>query len=394
MTASMMRTGVILEERFRRLPNGQLFSPGGFSNDIWARYVREFGRIVVIARVEDTDVADPSWAEITLPGVEFSPIAPFLGPAGFLRNLPRVLASFRRATDEVEAMIVRAPGTLAILASVVLHSRRKPFAVEVVGDPIDVFGAGIGGRLGPLLRFIFARNLRWLCMHADGVSYVTRDTLQRRYPAKSDALAIAVSDVQVAREVFATKPRAFVKEDDPQVFCAASLEVPYKGIDVLLEALAAMPSPPRLRLGGDGRLRAQLEAQALRLGLSKRVVFLGRLSRDEVLSEMRRCDLYVQPSLTEGLPRAVIEAMATAAPVIGSNVGGLPELLPPEDMVPPGNVSALAALMQAVLETPQRLSAMSAYSLSLAQDYEASLLEERRRGFYAGLRACGEKVAL
>jgi phosphatidylinositol alpha-1,6-mannosyltransferase len=387
-----MRIAILLEERFQRLPDGRVFSPSGFGNEIWSRYVEVFGPVTVIARVEAANAVGSSATEITLPDVEITAIAHYLGPIGFVRHLPKVLTTFLRAVRGVDAMVVRAPGTLAVLAVVALWLRRRPFAVEVVGDPVDVFGAGIGGRFAPILRIAFACNLSWLCMQADGVGYVTRETLQRRYPARSGAMSIAISDVEVPRSVFASSPRRHFDRNDLTVFCAASLEVPYKGIDVILDALSRMPAPPRLRIAGDGRLRAELEAYAVHLGLHDCVTFLGRLSRAEVLDEMRRCDVYAQPSLTEGLPRAVIEAMATAAPVIGSDVGGIPELLRQDDMVPPGNAEALAMLLEAVLENTERLSAMSVHSLATARDYEASLLKDRRRRFYAALLAKAGKV--
>lgn len=386
-----LRIGVILEERFQRLPNGRLFSPGGFGNDIWARYVDAFGQVMVIARVQDAEASDPSWTEITLPGVQIAPITAFLGLGGFFRNLPWVVRDLWRVCRGLEGMIVRAPGTLAILAAPVLWRHKQPFAVELVGDPIDVFGSGVGGRLGPGLRTVFVRNVKWLCAHADAVCYVTREALQRRYPARQGTFTIAASSVQLPRDIFAFRSRMRSTSNDPQVFCAASLEVPYKGLDVLLEALAAMPAPPRLRVAGDGRLRSELEARAQRVGLSKYVTFLGRLTKDEVLNEMRHCDLYVQPSLTEGLPRAVIEAMATAAPVVSTNVGGLPELVRAEDMVRPGDAIGLAVLLEKVLMDPARLRAMSRHSLDVARDYEASILDERRNGLYAHLRACAER---
>lgn len=385
---SVPRIGVILEERFRRLPNGRLFSPGGYGNDIWARYVKSFGQVIVVARVEDAKASEPAWTEITLEGVEIAPITPFLGFAGFFRNLPWVVRDFWQVCRSLEGMIVRAPGTLAILAASVLWRRKSPFAIELVGDPLDVFSSGIGGRLEPILRTVFVRNVRWLCAHANAVSYVTREALQQRYPVQPGTFTISASSVQLPRDVFASKPRVGLIGDDPQVFCAASLEVPYKGVDVLLDALATMPAPPRLRLAGDGRLRPELEARAERAGLSKHVTFLGRLTKDEVLNEMRQCDLYVQPSLTEGLPRAVIEAMATAAPVVSTSVGGLPELVRAEDMVPPGDVPALSALLEKVLMDPARLRAMSSHSLDVAGDYEASILDDRRTRFYTHLRAC------
>lgn len=390
------RIGVVLEERFKLLPDGRVFSPNGFGGDFWERYRTVFGPVRIIARIEQCSSPNPAWSQV--PATYLGPIPPFVGPAGLARVFPQVMRSFDVATQDLDGLIVRAPGTLALLAARQLRKKSLPFAVELVGDPVDVFGTGIAGSLGPVLQRVFARNTRWLCAHAAATSYVTRETLQRRYPPASSALTIACSSVQLPTEHFAKRPRTgTIRASDmppPDLMCAASLEVPYKGVDVLIEALALLDPDrrPILTVAGDGRLRSELQARATALGLAKSVTFLGRLNKLDVFTQMRRCDLYVQPSLTEGLPRSIIEAMATAAPVIGSDVGGIPELLDPVDMVPPGNARALANLITTVLDDPARRSAMSRRNLTLAMDFAADILNARRRAFYSSFDAiCSPK---
>ena len=120
-----------------------------------------------------------------------------------------------------------------------------------------------------------------------------------------------------------------------------TLEQLYKAPDVLLDAVGQC-----FRQGldlelvwiGGGQYQQQLEARAKELGLSPRVRFLGQLpAGDAVRGELDRADLFVLPSRQEGLPRAMLEAMARGLPCIGSTVGGIPELLPAEDLVPPGD---------------------------------------------------------
>jgi glycosyltransferase involved in cell wall biosynthesis len=82
----------------------------------------------------------------------------------------------------------------------------------------------------------------------------------------------------------------------------------------------------------------------------------------------------------------MIEAMARALPCIGSSVGGIPELLPPEDIVPPGDVPALASKITEVLQQPERMQQMSARNLIKAGEYKDEVLNDRRREFYQFLR--------
>lgn len=83
-----------------------------------------------------------------------------------------------------------------------------------------------------------------------------------------------------------------------------------------------------LRFIGDGGYRSTLTKMASDQGIADRVKFLGWLAAGPaVRAELDRADLFVLPSRTEGLPRALVEAMARGLPCIGSTAGGIPELL-------------------------------------------------------------------
>ena len=165
-----------------------------------------------------------------------------------------------------------------------------------------------------------------------------------------------------------------------------SLEQLYKGIDTLVSALALMPADgPRARLVhvGVGAYRPHLERLADRSGVADRVRFTGPLpDADAVRRQLDAADLFVMPSRTEGLPRALIEAMARALPAIGSTAGGIPELLDPECLVPPDDPAALAGAVTAMLADPRRLADASARNLRRARDFSAETLDARRASFY------------
>ncbi len=126
--------------------------------------------------------------------------------------------------------------------------------------------------------------------------------------------------------------------------------VEHKGHAVLLEALARCATGPRLVLLGDGPLAGPLRRRAAALGLVDRVTFAGQAEPD-----WSTCDLFVHPSLTEGLGTAVLDAMAAGLPVLASSAGGLPELVRPGAsgwLVPPGDPDALAAALDRVAGLP------------------------------------------
>lgn len=139
-------------------------------------------------------------------------------------------------------------------------------------------------------------------------------------------------------------------DDEMVVGCVGRL-APVKGQDVLLDAFARIaPRHPAVRLAlvGDGPARATLEAQADALGLNGSVRFLGlRSDAPELLAGF---DVYVQPSLNEGMGRALAMAMRAGLPVVATRVPGPRELIGEAGtLVAPGNVDALAHALDALL---------------------------------------------
>jgi glycosyltransferase involved in cell wall biosynthesis len=118
-----------------------------------------------------------------------------------------------------------------------------------------------------------------------------------------------------------------------------------------------------------------------------RIRFPGQVTAGEPIRRiLDAADLFVLPSRTEGLPRALIEAMARALPCIGSAVGGITELLYASELVPAGDPAALAAKIQDVLRDPLRMETMSRRNLAAAWEYCDCAIAERRRHFYEHVR--------
>ncbi|MGQ9585097.1 MAG: glycosyltransferase family 4 protein [Anaerolineae bacterium] len=149
----------------------------------------------------------------------------------------------------------------------------------------------------------------------------------------------------------------------PRQILFAGRFIERKGLPVLLRAVAQVAGEREvlLHLVGEGHERLALARLAAELGIADRVRFHGWVSRETLDHLYRTCDLFVLPSVvdprgdTEGLGVVLIEALRYRKPAIGSNVGGIPDVI--EDglsglLVPPGDPAALAQAIQQVLDDP------------------------------------------
>lgn len=137
--------------------------------------------------------------------------------------------------------------------------------------------------------------------------------------------------------------------------------LPKKGHDVLIRAVAAAGHPWRLTIIGSGRCRAELEAVVHDLGLDGRVQFTGALPEAEVRQHLQRSAVFCLASRVDGrgdrdgVPVALMEAMALGLPVISTDVGGIPDLVAGAGvLVPAGHVDLLAAALDRLADPAER----------------------------------------
>jgi glycosyltransferase involved in cell wall biosynthesis len=138
------------------------------------------------------------------------------------------------------------------------------------------------------------------------------------------------------------------------ILCVAELQE-YKAIDILVRAAKPLLTDDdslTLVLAGDGPLRQDLESLASSLGIRHRTMFLGTQGASEIATLLHGCEMLVLPSRMEPFGIVLIEAMASRAPVVATNVGGIPEIVEHEVsglLVEPENPEALSAAIRRVL---------------------------------------------
>lgn len=387
-----MRVVVTAEVRFSQTPDNAVWTADGHGYDFWTRYLTAFDQVRVVARVCPVAQRGPDAVRVDGEQVEVWPLPYYVGARQYLAARRAVGRALRAAAAETDAVILRVPSPIGTLLADARQARRLPYGLEVIGDPYDVFAPGaLTHPLRPLLRHWLTQRLRRQCGTADAVAYVTQGSLQARYPSRPDALNSAYSSIDLSANAFVTAPRPAAPPQQPAALISVgSLAQRYKGIDILIRALARLVSlgiPVRLTHLGDGRFRPELERLARHLDVADLVEFPGVVpSGAAVRRHLDAADVFVMPSRTEGLPKALIEAMARGLPAIGSAVGGIPELLPAGQLVPPNDPVALAGAIARLVCDPARMATASAGNLDRAREFAAQHLRPRRTAFYQQLR--------
>jgi phosphatidylinositol alpha-1,6-mannosyltransferase len=306
------------------------------------------------------------------------------GPLGAVLAVPHLVQALRRHRSEV--VVLNGPGMLGMLTSV-FGLRGRAYGIEVVGFVRETLEtARIRWPLPQLGEWLTKRAVR----RAAAASFVTRDALQERYRARSKTITSAYSSIELPGSAVRATPRPVRDHDGPvRVVSVTGLYQRDKGVDVLIEAARLLRGRGRdftLSIVGDGPLLGEATAQVEAAGLTEVVTFVGHLpGPPAVMDFLDSADVYVLPSLSEGLPRALIEAMARGLPCVSTAVGGIPEVLDDEWLVPAGDPAALAEALGRAVDDPAAAARAGARNLEVARGYAIEVLKPRRDAFYREL---------
>jgi glycosyltransferase involved in cell wall biosynthesis len=378
------------ELRIIRDKDGNFFSQDNVWNNqfIEQRYLKEFDYVFMLARVKEESQSNTCESKIIgNDKILVIPLPHYIGPWQYLLKHKTIKKIIKENAISGRTYIVRCPGVIATLLADVLTQRNIPYGVEVVGDPYDVFRS-INHPLSYYFRYKFTRDTKRIVQNASSCIYVTKEYLQRRYRPSENVFTTYASNVILRDEFVQNTPRRYKTFSPIKLISIGTLEQMYKAPDIVLKTIAKLISegiPCYLQWLGEGKYLKKMEQLAMRLGVEKQVSFVGSVTREKIWEYLDNADLFLLVSTTEGLPRALIEAMARALPCIGSNVGGIPELLNEEAIVPPNNFLALSEKIKQFFYNPKLYENQSATNIKKSKEYLFSVLEKRRVIFFREL---------
>ncbi len=237
--------------------------------------------------------------------------------------------------------VIHAHWTLSAFAVwITRFYHRRPFIVTVHGS--DIFQAA---------QIPFVRTLTALVLtHADRVVAVSQSLADA-----TEALGVPGHKIQVIQDgIDIERFQPSTTEREPLILFVGSL-IERKGIKYLIKAMVNVREKLpgyRLAIVGEGPQREELVRLIGELGLAGCVVLVGAQPQDQVMQWMQRARLFALPSLEEALGIVILEALASGTPCVGTQVGGIPELISPDvgRLVPPADSGALANAILDILQ--------------------------------------------
>ncbi|MGI2799432.1 glycosyltransferase [Photobacterium damselae] len=361
---------LFIHDHFFKKYKNDYYSNGKLTYKQLSYYLNFGEKVQVISRFREVyNQVDKSYKSngeninvLGLPGV--------LSKKGLL-NRSFLISELEREINNADLIILRLPSEFGILAHKIALKKNKKILVEMVASPFDCLwhrGDLLGKLYAPILSFRTKKTL----LDSENVIYVTSEFLQSKYPTNGNSVAISDARVKVVNKI-----RNINIDKRVRIGVIGNPALKLKGINTLFNAFSSLDAESyELSIVGGG-LDSSLEKQ---MSGYKNIEQLGFISdRNKLCDWFSSIDIYIQPSLTEGLPRSILEAMSFGLPVIGSRVGGIPEIVDNSMLFSPKNYEQLLSKIK-MLSDPFVYNNLSQYSLDVASRFDESL-DKKKNNF-------------
>lgn len=382
-----MNLNFYTEARYIKGKDGKIYSPKDvLKYSLFKRYLSVFDEVNVVARVKvDENYIGNESDLVEGKRVKIIPITYYIGPLDFLKKRNIIFKEIKNTITIGDSYILRVPGNIGSIAYSFLIKNNIKYGVEVVGDPYEVFSnTGIKHPLRVFFKYYNTFRLKKIVKEANSALYVTKEILQKRYPNKC---MYSASNVEINISSLLNRDhKTYLLNKFLRIISIGSLEQMYKAPDVVIKSLEILNHKgieTELLWIGDGVYKEEMVNLANDLGV--KVKFLGFIGdRDLINYYLDQSDIFILASRTEGLPRVIIEAFSRSLPVLGSNVGGIPELLPHECLFQNEDYVGLSKLIENNINQ-DKLHKMGIQNLALSKNFTVEKLQEERNKFYKSI---------
>lgn len=385
-----MKTAVTVDSHFFKTPDGKYWCTGITDNTFFERYTKVFDQVFIVSRVKNIDKANNKMILLNDNINVFE--MPF---ARGIKDYVKYYLNFRKKSKEiikiVDCAIFRLPSILSYIVAKEYIKSRKPFSIEVVACPKQAY------QNNKIASMFFSKQLKQYALSANGASYVTEFNLQQSYPnyamtygEDKKHFATHYSSIDLRKEFFSQpKINSPIKSEFIISHTANKTASLMKGQDILIKALGILTQEgynAKIKFIGDSEIKDYLYNIAKECSVENRIEFTGMLaSKEEIRENLLNSDIFVLPTKAEGLPRAIIEAMAVGLPCISTPVNGVPELIPQEYLVDQQDYMGFAKLIGYLIDNSEIMNKISIRNINKAKEYEYEILDSRRTEFYKKL---------
>lgn len=389
-----MRLGVYQDGPFRivETENGRRLAPDPADAPFF-RFVSEVGRhfdtFVVFARVVDSEGADLD--SLLPPGTRIARLPDYGGlrrPGSALRGAFRTGTAFWRALKEVDAVWTFGPHPFELLLVWLARIRRKQVVLGVRQDSRAYFRARLpSGRWKPFILGIDAIDALHRLVARRVQTTAVGETIAHRY-RHGRVLTIAPS--LVPSDAVVSEPPERDWSRHVTLLTAGRIDAEKNPL-LLVEALAELerrrPGVFRLRWAGEGPMTEDVRRRARELGVDDRLELLGYLPFPELLPLYREVHAFVHVSFTEGVPQVLTEALASGAPIVATDVGGVRAGVADGRaalLVPPADLEAFVTAVLRLADEPDLRAELVTHGLELARTRTLDVQAERVARFIQG----------
>lgn len=365
-----MKVSIVTEVRII-LYNNNYYVDASFLKII-ERYKKAFNNITIFSRViegNNNDIKGLKIIEKNIKIINTGSISSFV--------FKKVNKEYIDIIKDSNLIVFRVPSIVSLKLYRLIKKEKKKYLCEIMGCAFDAYWNH--GIIGKIIAIPMYFMMKVIIKNADYCLYVTKYFLQKRYP--TNAYCINASNVNINEPVNYKDYSNFIK-NNITLFTAAALNVKYKGQQYVIRAIKELKNKGinvNYYLAGKGKADYLVNV-AKKCHVYDNIHILGMLDKEGVNKMMLNTDIYIQPSLQEGLPRSLIEAMNCGLVCAGAKTAGIPELLNRKYIFKRGNVKSIVKCLSNIVN--ENLDEIGKSNSIEAKKYYCITLDKKREEFY------------